>query len=240
MHAPVDPATRVFDVAAIAIDLDGTLLDTIHDLAAALNRLLADLGYAPLASEEIRAMIGKGMAHLVRSALARVSGVSAEAIEEAEVKDALGRYQSHYAVQLGRETRSFPGIREGLERLAAMRIPLAVVTNKPKRFVRPHLAQAGIESYFALVLGGDELAQKKPDAGVLCHVAQALGVAAEQLLMVGDSSIDVQAARNAGCPVLLVPYGYTDGPPVHSLGADGIVSTLAEVADRVRLAPKPR
>jgi len=230
---------RIFEVGAIAIDLDGTLLDTIGDIAGALNRLLDELGCEALPEDEIRSMVGAGMAHLVRSALARVTGVSPEAIEDAEVKDALGRYKGHYAAQLGMATRSFPGMREGLERLAAMRIPLAVVTNKPKRFVRPHLAQAGIEPYFALVLGGDDLPVKKPDRGVLLHAAAALGVGPDRLLMVGDSAIDVQAARAAGCPVLLVPYGYAIGRPVHALEPDGIVASLAEVAERVRLAPSP-
>jgi phosphoglycolate phosphatase len=237
MDADVDSNPRIFEVGAIAIDLDGTLLDTIHDLSAALNLLLAELGYEALPNVEIRAMIGKGMAHLVRRSLARVTGVSAEAIADDEVRAALERYKAHYAALLGRGTRAFPGMREGLERLAAMRIPLAVVTNKPKRFVRPHLARAGIEAYFSLVVAGDEPPGKKPDAGVLRHVAATLGVAPDRLLMVGDSDIDVQAARAAGCPVLLVPYGYGDGAPVRALGADGIVSTLADVADRVRLAP---
>lgn len=228
---------RILEASAIALDLDGTLLDTIHDLAASVNALLAELGHPALAQDDIRAMIGKGMANLVRRALARATGASPEAIEDAEVGDALVRYQAHYAAHLGRETRAFPGMKEGLERLAAMGFPLAVVTNKATRFVRPHLAHAGIEHCFALVVGGDDLPSKKPEPGPLLHVARAFGVAPERLLMVGDSVNDVLAARAAGCPVLVVPYGYNEGEPVQSLAADGIVDSLLAVADRVRYVP---
>ena len=225
------------DVGAIAFDLDGTLLDTVHELAAAVNALLAELGHPPLDEEAVGAMIGKGMANLVRRALARATGISPEAVDDAEIKDALGRYQAHYAAHLGRETRSYPGMIEGLERLQAMGFPLAVVTNKATRFVRPHLAQAGIDRFFSLLIGGDDLPTTKPDPGPLLHAARSLRVPPHRLLMVGDSINDVVAARAAGCPVLVVPYGYNEGQPVQNLAADGIVPSLAAVADRVRFVP---
>ena len=228
---------RVFAVSAVALDLDGTLLDTIRDLAASVNALLAELGHPAMPIDAIRTMIGKGMPNLVRRVLARATGVSPEAVDDAEVKDALGRYQAHYAARLGRETRSFPGMIEGLERLRAMGFPLAVVTNKAARFVRPHLAQAGIERFFSLLIGGDDLPTRKPDAGPLLHAAKAMGVPPHRLLMVGDSINDVLSARAAGCPVLVVPYGYNEGEPVQNLAADGIVASLAAVADRVRFVP---
>ena len=226
--------SRIFDVSAIAFDLDGTLLDTIHDLAAAVNALLADLGLPSLPKETIRTLVGRGMPILVRRALARATGTSPEAIEEAEVRDALVRYQAHYAAILGRETRPFPGMVEGLDRLAAMGFPLAVVTNKASRFVLPHLERERIARYFALIVGGDDLPTKKPDPAQLLHVAAAFRVPASRLLMVGDSGNDALAARAAGCPVLIVPYGYNEGEPVQNLDADGIVPSLAAVADRVR------
>jgi phosphoglycolate phosphatase len=227
---------RVLPVSAIAFDLDGTLLDTVHDLAAAVNALLAELGHPALPKDVVRTLIGKGMANLVRRALALATGVSPEAIDDDEVKDALARYQAHYAARLGRETRPFPGLVDGLERLAAMGFPLAIITNKATRFVRPHLAQAGIERYFAVVIGGDDLPTKKPEPGPLLHAAAAFGIAPHRLLMVGDSINDVLAARAAGCPVLVLPHGYNEGEPVQDLDADGIVPTLTALADRVRLA----
>jgi phosphoglycolate phosphatase len=222
------------DVGAIAFDLDGTLLDTIHDLAAAVNALLAELGYPPLAKDVVGALIGKGMANLVRRVLALATDVSPAAVDDGEVKDALLRYQAHYASRLGRETRLFPGMVEGLSRLAARGIPLAVITNKATRFVRPHLVQAGIERFFTAVIGGDDLPTKKPDPGPLLHAAALFGIPPRRLLMVGDSANDVEAARGAGCPVLVVPYGYREGMPVHDLKADGIVASVDAVADRVR------
>ena len=225
---------RVIDVGAIAFDLDGTLLDTIHDLAASVNALLAELGHPALPESVIRALVGKGIANLVQRALARATGVSPEAIGEAELGDALARYQAHYAAQLGRGTLAFPGMREGLERLAAMGIPLAVITNKATRFVRPHLAQAGIEHYFRVVIGGDLLPTRKPDPGPLLHAAAMLGVRPDRLLMIGDSINDVLAARAAGSPVLVVPYGYNEGAPAQDLDADGMVASLAAIVERVR------
>lgn len=126
---------------------------------------------------------------------------------------------------------------EGLERLAAMGFPLAVITNKASRFVWPHLERAGIARYFTLAVGGDDLPAKKPDPAPLLHVASMLRVPVGRLLMVGDSGNDAKAARAAGCPVLILPYGYNEGEPVQNLDADGIVPTLVAVADRVRFVP---
>lgn len=231
---------RVFEIGAIALDLDGTLLDTVHDLAAAVNAVLADWGCGTLPTESVQAMVGKGMANLIRRALAASRGVAPEDIDDAEALRALADYQAHYHAILGQHTRMFDGVREGLARLAAMDLPLAVVTNKASRFVRPHLVQAGIEHYFRVVIGADDLPTKKPHPGPLLHVAAAFDVEPRHLLMVGDSINDAQAARAAGCPVLMVPYGYNEGEPVQSVDADGIVPSLAAVADCVRAIHVPR
>ena len=213
---------------AVAFDLDGTLLDTVHDLAAAVNLLLADLGYAALSADVVRDLIGKGMAELIGKALTRARG---EPPHDGEVAALLPLYQQGYASILGQETRIFPGVRSGLDRMRAAGFHLAVVTNKATRFVQPHLAQAGIAEYFEVVVGGDDAAAKKPDAAPLLLAAQRLGVRPARMLMVGDSVNDVGAARAAGSPVVVVPYGYNEGLPVQSLAADGIVDSLDAVAD---------
>jgi len=140
----------------------------------------------------------------------------------------------HYAALLGRETKLFPGVRDGLERIAALQLPLAVVSNKTSRFIRPHLEQCGIAGYFAVLLGDDDLPTRKPHPGPLLHLCEAFGVVPSQLLMVGDSGTDVAAARAAGCPVVVVTYGYREGATAESLRADAIVGSLSEVADRIR------
>lgn len=221
------------DVDAVAFDLDGTLLDTIHDLAAAVNGLLAERGLAVLPKATIRDFVGKGMANLVARALAAAGAPVAGPDELAPI---LARYQEIYAALLGRETQLFPDVVESLARIRAAGVGLAVVTNKASRFVRPHLACAGIEAYFDVVIGGEDAPAKKPDAAPLLLAAQRLGVPPARLLMVGDSGNDVDAARAAGCPVLVVPYGYREGKPVQALRGDGIVATIAAVADRVRRA----
>ncbi|MCC7327921.1 MAG: phosphoglycolate phosphatase [Burkholderiales bacterium] len=223
----------LFDVDAVAFDLDGTLLDTIHDLAVAVNGLLAELGLATLPMAMIRDLVGKGMPNLVRRALA-LAGAPPSSDDLLAAR--LIRYQEIYGELLGRETVLYPGVREGLDRMRAAGLKLAVVTNKATRFVRPHLDRAEITGYFDAIVGGDDTVRKKPDAAPLHLVAQLLGVAPSRLLMVGDSGNDVDAARAAGCAVLVLSYGYSEGVPVQNLGSDGIVDSLTAVADRVRRA----
>ena len=220
-----------FAVDAVAFDLDGTLLDTVYDLAAAVNLLLADLGLEPLATATVRDLVGKGMANLVRHALLRARG---RAPDDAELATLLPRYQAHYASVLGHETEAFPGLVPMLVRLKDEGFRLAVITNKATRFVRPHLDRAGILRYFDAVIGGDDAHAKKPDPAPLLLAAERLGVAVSGMLMVGDSVNDAQAARAAGCPVVLLPHGYNEGEPVHGVDCDGIVPSLAAVADCVR------
>jgi len=225
-------AARVFAVDAVAFDLDGTLLDTIGDLAAAVNALLLDLRLPSLPQPTIQDLVGKGMPNLLARALALAGAPPAAA----EGKAILARYQQIYGGLLGRHTRPFPGMREGLARMRDAGFGLAVITNKATRFVRPHLEAAGIDAYFDVVIGGDDAPRKKPDAAPMLLAAQRLRVAPGRLLMVGDSDNDVAAARAAGCPVVVVPYGYREGLAVQDLAADGIVDSIAAVADCVRRA----
>lgn len=212
-------------IAAVMIDLDGTLLDTVPDLAAAAQRMLAALNLAPRTQEEIRGFIGKGIPNLVQRCLeGRADGAALQA-------QALALFQDFYFEESGRRTTVFPGVIDGLERLRAMRLRLACVTNKAARFTVPLLAHMGLAPYFELVVSGDTLARKKPDPMQLTHICAEFALAPQTVLLIGDSVNDAIAARAAGCPVLCVSYGYNEGGDVHDLDCDAIVESLSEAAD---------
>ena len=220
-----------FTVDAVAFDLDGTLVDSVRDLACALNLMLAENGLPALDTAIVADLVGKGTANLVRRAIVAVRGDEPRAGELAHL---LERFESHYAQALGRETVPYPDAAATLETLRSAGYRLAVVTNKPRRFVEPHLDAAGIGAYFDVVVGGGDTTARKPDAEPLRFAAERLGVVPAHMLMVGDSANDAQAARAAGCPVVLVPYGYREGMPVESIECDGIVASLSAVVALVR------
>lgn len=217
-----------FSPRALLFDLDGTLLDTIADLAAAANLMLADLARPARSLAEIHGFVGKGIPNLVRRCL--TEGTTAG---EDEIERAVGVFRRHYAVVNGASTRIYPGVTELLENLRARGLPLAIVTNKAEAFTRPLLERMAIAHHFDTVVGGDTLAVKKPDPAMLLLACERLGVAAAQALMVGDSANDAFAARNAGMPVLLVRYGYSEGMPVDTIECDGLLSNALEVLDHI-------
>ncbi|MDE2614317.1 MAG: phosphoglycolate phosphatase [Burkholderiales bacterium] len=211
------------DIDAAIVDLDGTMVDTVCDFEVALGRMLAELGHAPVSREFIRLTVGKGTEHLIHSTLAE-AGVPAEAYD-----DALQRYRHHYLAINGEHSVVFPGVFEGLRAMRAAGWRLACLTNKPTAFAHPLLARKGLAGFFDRAFGGDAFARKKPDPLPLVETCRALGSAPARTLMVGDSSNDAAAARAAGCPVVLVSYGYNHGQPVAAAGADAVVDRLDEV-----------
>ena len=223
-----------FDAAIV--DLDGTMVDTLGDFAASLNRMLDDLSLPHVAPSAIEKMVGKGSEHLIHSALVHVMGPAVADATEADAKAralfdrAWERYQHHYLAINGRHSAVYPGVIEGLKALRAQGLRLACLTNKPTSFAKPLLADKGLDGFFELVFGGDAFERKKPDPLPLLKTCEAMGTAPERTLMVGDSSNDARAARAAGCPVVLVTYGYNHGEPVRGVDADGFVDSLAELA----------
>jgi phosphoglycolate phosphatase len=218
-------------IRAVLIDLDGTLLDTVPDLADAANAMLAELDRPPLAPDAIRDYVGKGIRNLVMRCLAPCADADEEAIDRA-----LPLFRRHYAGMNGRKTRIYPGVVEGLEAMRGAGLRLACVTNKAAAFTEPLLVLVGLADYFDLVVSGDTLAEKKPHPLPFLHICSAFGIGPGHALVIGDSANDVAAARAAGCPVCCVPYGYSEGRDVRELGADAIVSSLAEAARRLVLA----
>ena len=213
------------------IDLDGTLADTIPDLAIAANTMLRELGRAELDVEVIRTFVGKGIPNLVGRALSgTLDGVASEDM----LARAMPIYERCYTEVNGRYSTLYPGVMEGLEALRAAQFPLACVTNKSGRFTLPLLDHLGLARYFDQVVAGDTLPQKKPDPAPLLHACRHFGVEPRHMLFVGDSINDAQAARAAGCPIFCVTYGYNEGRDVQELDVDAIVTSLVEASDLIR------
>ena len=212
---------------AVILDLDGTLLDTAADLAAAVNAMLVDAGRAPLPVDRVAAYVGKGAAVLVHRAL---TGSPDGRAADAQFEPAYRSFLEHYRVENGRSAALYPGVLEGLEAMRAKGLRLAVVTNKPQPFIGPLLEKCGIAHFFELAVGGDTLARRKPDPLPMLHVCEVFGLAPAQVVAIGDSANDAIAARAAGMPVLAVPYGYNEGHDVRSLDVDAIVPSLLEAA----------
>ena len=211
---------------SVTFDLDGTLVDSIPDLAAACHAMLAELGLPARSDEDIRCFVGKGMAVLVERCLTWEAPPSAVLLDAA-----IAAFRRHYAEENGRASTVYPGVVAGLEAFQSQGLRLGVVTNKPAAFTHPLLERMGLADYFPVVVSGDTLAFKKPRPEPLLHACQALGTLAERNLHIGDSLNDILAARAAGCPVLCVPYGYNEGRPLDSADCDALVSDLVAAAE---------
>ncbi len=214
-------------IRAAIIDLDGTMLDTVPDFELALNGMRAELGLAPISQQTITPMVGKGSEKLIRDVLSL--DLPPEQVE-ASYDTAMAAYQRHYLAINGQRATMYEGVTEGLDKLKSLGLRLACVTNKPVAFARPLLAQTGLAPWFELMYGGDSLPKKKPDPLPLLQVCSDFDLPPAQVVAIGDSSNDAQAARAAGCFVLTVPYGYNHGRPVHEINSDGIVGTLFDAA----------
>lgn len=223
---------------AVMIDLDGTMVDTIGDFEVALNRALADVGVPQASRRLIERSIGKGSEHLIRTVLAHQLTMPEQAQAASDVAALASRvwqrYEQHYLAINGEFSQVFPGVLDGLEQLKAMGLPLACLTNKPLSFTRPLLATKGLAAYFDHVFGGDSFARKKPDPLPLVKTCEALQTPPAQTLMVGDSSNDAQAADAAGCPVVLMTYGYNHGEPIRNTPAKAWLDSLTQLQDMLR------
>jgi phosphoglycolate phosphatase len=204
---------------AVLFDMDGTLVDTLPDIAAAMNAALAELRLQPLAAERISVLIGKGPRSLALRVLEGQPTLN-DTERHALIGTLLAAYVKHYEPRIGSGASVYPGVIDAIESLGRQGLKLAVVTNALQHLAERVLARFNLLRHFALVLGGDRVARGKPDAAPLLEACRLLGVAPADALMVGDSENDVLAARAAGCPVVVVPYGYNGGQPVSSLGCD--------------------
>lgn len=228
MAAPLPPRRY----RAALFDLDGTLVDTAPDLAAAANRMLADLGRASLPDDRIRDFVGKGVMNLVNRCFEASGGGGEEDRARAHAV-----FERHYSAGIADRSRPYPGVVDGLEALERAGIAMGCVTNKAGRFTEPLLELTGLRRFFGVVVSGDTVERKKPHPDPMLYAAGKLGASPAETLVVGDSLNDVQSARAAGCAVVVVPYGYREGLSLEDLGADAVVASVEEAARSITMAP---
>lgn len=216
-----------FDI--VVFDLDGTLADTALDLTAAVNHALVALGRTAILADDVRRMVGHGARMLLRRALAATGGV-----DDAEIARAYPVFMDFYGAHVADRSAPYDGVEAALTALAAEGVALAICTNKPEALARALVDAFGWRERFAVIVGGDTLAQRKPDpAPVHAAIARAGGGRA---LFVGDSISDTDAARAAGIPCIALTFGFSDRPP-QDLGAtalidhfDALIPTMRQLA----------
>ncbi len=210
----------------ILIDLDGTLVDTVPDLAHAVNVMLAQLDMPGYPEDKVREWIGNGAERLVRRALVGAyEGEPPPRLFQRGYPIFLKAYEENVC----RDSRPYPGVMEGLEQLREAAYPLGCVTNKPARFTEPLLDELGLTAYFQVVISGDSLPHKKPHPEPLLHAAGFFKVSPVESLMVGDSINDVEAARAAGFRVVCVSYGYNHGLDIREARPDAVIDSLDQL-----------
>jgi phosphoglycolate phosphatase len=228
MHSHAVAQWRGQALSAVLFDLDGTLLDTLQDIAEALNRTLIQYGCGPLGQNEVRAMIGRGSPVLIELATA-AQGRSFDAPTQAAMVERFFRHYGDLEESNESTAQPFPGAAESLRTLHGAGLRIAVVTNKQHRFAASLLERLGLSGWIDLVVGGDSCPRRKPDPQPLLYACECLNAAAAQSLMVGDSVNDVQAARAARIPVVCVSYGYNEGRDPRTLECDALLDSLAEL-----------
>jgi len=218
---------------AILFDLDGTLVDSVPDLAFSVNAMLEKLGNATVEEDTVRHWVGNGAERLVKRALTG----EMEAEPDAELFErAYPLFLDFYSDHVMVDSRLFPRVDQGLRLLRAAGYPMGCITNKPERFTTPLLAALGIDRYFSIQVSGDTLPYKKPDPRPLRYAAEFFKVPAEYMLMVGDSRNDVQAARAAGAQIVSVPYGYNHGEDIRAERPDAVIEDLTQLVELIKQA----
>jgi phosphoglycolate phosphatase len=224
-------------IAAVLIDLDGTLLDTAPDLAEAANRMRGDFGMAPLPQNRIAQFVGKGAEVLVHRTLTDDLHGRLDAATYAKGHASFFR---HYHAVNGTMAVVYDGVLQALALLREHGLRLACVTNKPREFTLPLLERMGLTAQLDAIVGGDEVPHRKPHPALLYEACARLGVPVARAWMIGDSENDLLAAHAAGCSAILVEGGYNEGVPLSALarhpGLDVIVDSLLKAAERVLAA----
>ena len=210
----------------ILIDVDGTLVDSVPDLAFCVDAMMDRLGRPARGESEVRNWVGNGVERLVRRAL---TGTLGGEPDEADYERAYPIFLELYRENTSKRSHLYAGIREGLDYLKDSGYPLGCVTNKAAQFTEPLLADLGVRGYFDIVVSGDTLPRKKPDPMPLLHAAAHFGVEPADALMVGDSVSDVKAARAAGFAIVCMSYGYNHGRDIREAQPDAVLDSLIQI-----------
>ncbi len=213
-------------IKAIAFDLDGTLVDSVPDLAIATQLMLADLNFKTCSEEQVRSWVGNGAKKLIERA---ISYASENGLDDALIADALPLFMKHYQTNLHNKSCLYDGVEQSIEVLKQAGYKLAIVTNKPSRFAEPLLNAFGLSEYFDVILGGDSLEKMKPDPLPLQHLLAHWQLKADQLLMVGDSKNDILAAKSASVASIGLTYGYNYGEDISLHGPDVVCEQFNDI-----------
>lgn len=210
----------------VLIDLDGTLVDSVPDLAYCVDEMMKQLDMPTRGEAAVRNWVGNGVERLVRRALINaIDGEPDEALFEKAYPIFLALYQDNTS----KRSRVYPGVKEGLDWLKANDYKVGCVTNKAEAFTIPLLKDKGLYDYFDVVVSGDTCSKKKPDPEPLLYAAEQMGVAPDHALMIGDSKSDVKAARAAGFHIFCLPYGYNHGEDIRDYNPDLVIDSMAEL-----------
>ena len=210
----------------VLIDVDGTLVDSVPDLAYCVDEMMAVLGRPPYGEAAVRNWVGNGVERLVRRAL--IGQLDGEP-DEADFERAYPIFLDLYADNTSKRSVLYPGVREGIDYLRANGYPLGCVTNKVAQFTLPLLKDLGVFDAFSLVVSGDSLPEKKPHPMPLLHAAKHFGVEPRDALMIGDSVSDVKAARAAGFGIICMSYGYNHGQDIREANPDAVIDSMVEL-----------
>ncbi|MFM6986143.1 MAG: HAD-IA family hydrolase [Hydrogenophaga sp.] len=230
--------TSLYPYDLILFDLDGTLIETAPEIADAVNDTLVQFDRLPVTQQQVNDWIGHGTRELLIQALAFTGNTTADTVRHSDsfqlIEHAFGQ---HYQARCGTRSHPYPHVRETLHALRAAGVKLAVVTNKEGRYTQVVLDAHQMAPLFHRVVSGDTLPVKKPNPAAIDDCLQRFGVARERALFVGDSSIDVATARNAGITVWALPYGYNMGQPIESCHPDRVIADFSALAERLIVTP---
>jgi phosphoglycolate phosphatase len=223
-------SAQTFNIKAILIDLDGTLVDSAPEIAKAACKMLEQLNLPMLSQDQVQSYIGEGAAALIKRCLT-------EALQKAPDQPLFDQgfqlFFQQYAL-ICTESQLYPKVLESVKAMKALGLPLACVTNKPSVFTLPILKATGVFEYFDQIISGDTLPKKKPDPDQIFHVCQLFKVDPWETLLIGDSNTDILAAKNAGCYVFTVPYGYNQGMTIDDSAVDAMIQDLSEVTNYIQ------